>query len=328
MIGFDIGGTKCSVSIGVERNGQLEILCKQVIPTDRTVSPLVMVDRMCALAENMSGQLLQTGKENAENIWDAIGISCGGPLDSKRGVILSPPNLPGWDEVPIVVYLQQKYHTKVSLQNDANACAVAEWRYGAGKSCRNMIFLTFGTGMGAGLILDGKLYAGTNDMAGEIGHVRMAAAGPIGYGKAGSFEGFCSGSGIAAMGKEAAKKALSEGNTVSYCNSVEELPQITAKKIAECAFAGAEDAKAIYRYCGEKLGAGLAILVDVLNPEKIVIGSIFERCEALLREPMEQKLKEECISYAGQVCQVVPAALTENIGDYAALSVAAMGRNQ
>ena len=147
MIGFDIGGTKCSVSIGVERNGQLEILCKQVIPTDRTVSPLVMVDRMCVLAENMSGQLQQTGKEHAENIWDAIGISCGGPLDSKRGVILSPPNLPGWDEVPIVAYLQQKYHTKVSLQNDANACAVAEWRYGAGKSCRNMIFLTFGTGM-------------------------------------------------------------------------------------------------------------------------------------------------------------------------------------
>lgn len=319
MIGFDIGGTKCAVCLGTEQGNQLHILCKEVIPTDTSVAPLEMIDRMCRLAEEMVKNFPE------KSLWDVIGISCGGPLDSGKGMILSPPNLSGWDEVPIVAYLQQKYGIPVYLQNDANACAVAEWRYGAGRGCKNMIFLTFGTGMGAGLILDGRLYTGTNDMAGEIGHVRMEKEGPIGFGKAGSFEGFCSGGGIAAMGRMAAEKALQEGRSVSYCRTAEELPLITAKKIAEAALIGEEDAKEIYVRCGEKLGAGLAILVDILNPQRIVIGSIFTRCEALLREPMEKKLAEECISYAGQVCRVVPAVLEERIGDYAALSVAVMG---
>ena len=97
-----------------------------------------------------------------------MGISCGGPLDASSGVILSPPNLPGWDNVKIVQMIEEKFGVPCGLQNDANACALAEWRFGAGKGTKNMIFLTFGTGMGAGLILDGKLYAGTNGMAGEI----------------------------------------------------------------------------------------------------------------------------------------------------------------
>lgn len=320
MIGFDIGGTKCSVSIGKEKDGKLEISQKKVIDTDTAVSPYEMIDRMCNLAEEMLGAGVDAIQKE-----QVIGISCGGPLDSQKGLIMSPPNLPGWDDVSIISYLQKKYGVKAYLQNDANACAVAEWRYGAGMGCSNMIFLTFGTGMGAGLILNGRLYTGTNDMAGEIGHVRMEADGPVGYGKAGSFEGFCSGGGIAQLGKKAAEKALQEGRKLSFCQSPEELPHITAKKIAECAFAGALDAIEIYRFCGEKLGAGLAILVDILNPERIVIGSIFGRCEALLREPVEQKLRQECLSYSGKVCQIVPAALMENIGDYAALSVAAMG---
>ena len=150
MIGFDIGGTKCAVCIGHEENGDLQILNKKSIPTDPSISAYEMIERMCALAEEMTDQI------------DCIGISCGGPLDSKRGIIQSPPNLPGWDDIKIVEYLENKYGCKAYLQNDANACAVAEWKYGAGKGCENMIFLTFGTGLGAGLILDGKLYAGTS----------------------------------------------------------------------------------------------------------------------------------------------------------------------
>lgn len=313
MVGFDIGGTKCSVSVGNVVNGDLIISNKRVIPTDTSISPYEMIDRMCQLAEEMT------------DVIDVIGISCGGPLDSKRGIIMSPPNLPGWDDVEIVSYLQKRYPAKVYLQNDANACAVAEWLYGAGKGCSNMVFLTFGTGMGAGLILNGQLYAGTNDMAGEVGHVRMANFGPVGYGKTGSFEGFCSGGGIASLGRMLAMEKLQMGQQVSYCQSESELGDITAKKIAECAKAGKDDAKEVYRICGEKLGAGLAILIDVLNPERIVIGSVFQRSEELLREHMEKILVKECLSYARQVCKVVPAALTDNIGDYAALSVAALG---
>lgn len=314
MIGFDIGGTKCAVTVGREQAGKLQILDKRQIPTDHGISAYEMLDRMCALAEGMTDD------------FSSIGISCGGPLDSKAGVILSPPNLPGWDNVQIVSYLQKKYGGKVSIQNDANACALAEWKYGAGVGTQNMVFLTFGSGLGAGLILNGQLYAGTNDMAGEVGHIRLAEYGPVGYGKAGSFEGFCSGNGIGALGRILATEKLQMGRSVSYCKDSAELADITAKKIAECAKAGNEDAKEVYRRCGEKLGMGLAMIIDMLNPEVIVIGSVFQRSESLLRQAMEAKLKEESLSYARKVCRIVPAALTENIGDYAALSVAAMNQ--
>lgn len=314
MIGFDIGGTKCAVVVGEEINGELIIKDKRKIDTDHSVSAYEIIDRLCDLAEEMTDDFSQ------------IGISCGGPLDSKNGVILSPPNLPGWDEIEIVAHLKKRYGGKVVLQNDANACAVAEWMYGAGKGSNNMIFLTFGTGLGAGLILDGKLYTGTNDMAGECGHIRLENFGPVGYGKTGSFEGFCSGGGIAALGKIMATQKLQMGKSVSYCKNADELEKITAKSIAEAAYAGNDDAEEVYRICGEKLGAGLSILIDILNPEVIVIGSVFQRSENLLRCEMEKKIREETLFYSRKVCRIVSAALTENIGDYAALSVAAMAK--
>ncbi|MGN0478333.1 MAG: ROK family protein [Hominenteromicrobium sp.] len=312
MIGFDIGGTKCAVCVGEERGGTLALQDKRVIPTDLSVSPHEMLDRMCALADEMTDH---AGR---------IGISCGGPLNSAQGVILSPPNLPGWDHVQITSYLENRYGVKAYLQNDANACAVAEWKYGAGRGCRNMIFLTFGTGMGAGLILNGRLYAGSSDMAGEIGHVRMAEYGPVGYGKAGSFEGFCSGSGIAQLGQMAARESIQRGEAVSFCSGPDALERITAKTIAECAERGCEDARAVYRRCGEMLGRGLAVLIDVLNPERIVLGSIYRRSGHLLREAMQQVIDRECLPAARGVCSIVPAQLGEKLGDYAALAVAAM----
>lgn len=313
MIGFDIGGTKCAVCIGQETDGNLQILDKRMIPTDHNVSPYEMIERMCALAEEMTDDI------------DCIGISCGGPLNSKKGIIQSPPNLPGWDDVKIVEYLENKYGCKAYLQNDANACAVAEWKYGAGKGCENMIFLTFGTGLGAGLILDGKLYAGTSDMAGECGHMRISEYGPVGFGKTGSFEGFCSGGGIAQLGQIMARESLQMGKPVSYCAEMNQLDTITAKSIAECANNGCEDAKRVFEVCGEKLGYGLSILIDILNPEKIVLGSIFQRSEHLLRESMDRVINRECLEASSSVCQIVPALLEENIGDYAALAVASMG---
>ena len=317
MIGFDIGGTKCAVCIGEEKNGILTVKDKRIIPTDRTLSPYAIIDRLCALAEEMTSD------------FSRIGISCGGPLDSLRGVILSPPNLPGWDEVSIVSYLKDRYGGRVALQNDADACALAEWKFGAGRGTKNMIFLTFGTGMGAGLILGGRLYTGASDMAGEVGHIRIASDGPVGYGKSGSFEGYCSGGGIAALGRAYAEAAFSEGKAISFCKDKGELSSITAKSIAEAANAGYADAREIYRLCGEKLGVGLSILIDILNPERIVIGSIFQRSEVLLRDEMEKVLEKECLSYSRKACRIVGAELGDRLGDYAALSVAAtIGDNE
>ena len=308
LLGFDIGGTKCGVVTG-DRNG---IFRAEKIPTGHQRKPEEILSELSAIAE----KLLEGEKP------EAVGVSCGGPLDSGRGVILSPPNLPGWDEVPVTGFLARRFGAPAKLQNDANASALAEWRYGAGKGTRNMIFLTFGTGLGAGLILDGRLYAGTNDMAGEAGHISLSDFGPAGYGKTGSFEGFCSGGGLAQLGITAAEEALGRGIRPAYYPDDGDLRRITAKSVAEAAYAGDETAKGVYETCGRMLGRGLAVLVDLLNPERIVLGSIFARSGDLLREPMEEEMKKRALPRSLAVCRVVPAALGDAIGDYAALAAA------
>lgn len=282
-IGIDIGGTKCAVTKG-DANGN--ILKKIKFPTTDKENTLKAIFD----AVEQMGQA------------DAIGVSCGGPLDSKKGIIMSPPNLPGWDDVPIVKMLTEKFNIPAFLQNDANACALAEWQFGAGEGCENMVFFTFGTGLGAGIILNGKLYEGTNGMAGEAGHIRLADNGPVGYGKEGSFEGFCSGGGI---------KQLANGKD--------------AKTLAEAARKGDKEAIEIFETCGEYLGKGLSIIIDIINPERIVLGSIFERCSDLLVPSMEKELQKEALSLSREVCTILPAALGDEVGDYAALAVAVEG---
>jgi glucokinase len=261
-------------------------------------------------------------EEHAIESIASIGISCGGPLDSKSGIILSPPNLPGWDEIAVVALFRERFGVPVGLQNDANACALAEWKWGAGRGCRNMIFLTFGTGMGAGLILDGRLYAGTNDMAGEIGHIRMEKTGPVGYGKAGSFEGFCSGGGIAKLAQTMAWNNLQSGNPPSFCQTEKDLPAITTKMVGEAAIHGDNLALEIFEIVGKQLGRGIAVLVDILNPERIVIGSIYGRQKSILEPIVLEELRREALPYALAVCQIMPAQFKEQVGDFASLSVA------
>lgn len=300
FIGIDIGGTKCAVSVpeGAERV--------------REVARWATTDVGGTLARIYAevAALQPTGET-------VFGVSCGGPLDSTRGVILSPPNLPGWDNIAICAELTARFGGRAFLMNDANACAVAEWQFGAGRGCRNMVFLTMGTGMGSGLILDGRLYEGTNGNAGEVGHLRLAAEGPMGYNKAGSFEGFCSGGGLAQLARQRAGEWT--GPSVLKTLAPAEL---TARAVGEAAAAGDALALALWREVGEKLGEGLAIIVDVLNPERIVIGSIFARCERFIAPAMQAVLAREGLAESVRVCAVVPAVLGDEIGSYAAVAVA------
>ncbi len=283
-LGIDIGGTKCAVVRGcgtaIEDKRRFET-------TDRDTT----LQRLLAAA----GELMTPEVT-------AIGVSCGGPLDSRQGIIQSPPNLPGWDDVPITAMLQDAFGVPAFLCNDADACALAEWRYGAGVGTRNMLFLTFGTGMGAGLILNGRLYTGACGTAGEIGHVTLYPDGDhVGYNKRGTVEGYCSGGGIAQYGKG------------------------TARQLGERAQGGDPEAVALYRQVGADLGRTLAILVDILNPEAVVIGSIYARSEALLAPSMWESLRREALPASAAACRVLPAALGESIGDVAALCVAEIG---
>lgn len=322
FLGIDIGGTKCAVVIGKPDSKEtMQVLDKISTPTDKPVYE--MIATLFGLAE----QLLQRNNLQKKDL-RGVGISCGGPLSSKRGRILSPPNLPGWDDIPIVEMAEHFFSQRVMLQNDANACAVAEWKYGAGQGVDNIIFLTFGTGMGAGLVLNGRLYPGVTDLAGEVGHIRLSEAGPVGFGKAGSFEGYCSGGGIAQLGQIKARERIQMGLSTAYCATLEGLSSVTAKSIAEAALQGDETAIAVYDLSSEYLGRALAILIDVLNPELIILGSIYGRARQLIEKKMLSAIRREAFKDSVDACRIVAAGLGESIGDVAALSLAAMAAEE
>lgn len=313
-LGIDIGGTKCAVVLG---GGKLPETTDGFIIDKLSFPTLVQRGWQAVTAEllNTAEELLQKNNISFSQLI-GIGISCGGPLDSKKGLIQCPPNLPDWDNVPIVSMFEEKFGVRTFLQNDANACAVAEWRFGAAKGLENAVFLTFGTGMGAGLILNDQLYSGTNDMAGEVGHIRLAEDGPVGYGKRGSFEGFCSGGGIARLGQEMAK-------TTALSSPLLENPEeMTAKSIADAAKNGDLFAQQVYNTCAEKLGLGLSVLIDILNPQAIVIGSIYERAQSLFDPIIEKVIAKESLALSAANCRILPAKLGNSIGDFAALGLA------
>ena len=298
FVGVDIGGTKCAVLLG---DGEGNVLKKEKFPTTTVEETLGAIMEAISHMEGYS----------------AVGISCGGPLDASRGVILSPPNLPGWDEIHITEMIEERFGVPAYLCNDADACALAEWQFGAGRGTRHMIFLTFGTGLGAGLILNGKLYSGASGMAGEVGHIRLAPDGPVGYGKEGSFEGFCSGGGIARLAGRLFSEAEARGEKLPFPKE-----EITAKRVAEAAAEGDPLALSVYNASAEKLGEGLSFLIDIFNPERIVIGSVFQRSEELFRPAMERVIEREALAQSRSACRIVPAMLGDSIGDIAALSVA------
>lgn len=318
VIGIDVGGTKCAVTAGLTEGDRLTILDKKGFKTNTAET----ADQMMARFFNLTEELI------ARHGADVIGISCGGPLDSKTGTILCPPNLPNLHHFCITQAFEKRFGLPCYLQNDANACALAEWLYGAGERCDNMVFLTFGTGLGAGLILNRKLYEGTNGNAGEVGHIRLSENGPVGFGKAGSFEGFCSGGGIAQLGYTMGLAAYQRGERPLYFDPKTAPDSITAKSIAVAAEQhGDPTAIAVYRRCGEYLGKGLSIIVDLLNPQKIVIGSIFQRSRNGIWPACAEIMQQEALDIALNCCEVLPARLIENIGDYAALTVGVYGHS-
>jgi glucokinase len=313
ILGVDIGGTKCAVNYGYTDGGDLLPVDKiKFATTDLDSTIRGIEDALTAIMERHSLTAADTA---------AVGISCGGPLDSARGVVMSPPNLPGWDNIPIVEIIEQRLGIPTAIQNDANACALAEWKFGAGRGASNMVFMTFGTGLGAGLILNGQLYTGTNDNAGEVGHLRLSEFGPVGYGKAGSFEGFCSGGGIVQLARTLLAERFQMGLPVAWCKPGES-DGLTAERVAREAFAGDELALEIFDTSARQLGRGLAVVIDILNPEVVVIGGIYTRCRELMEGRMMEMIRREALPLSAGVCRVEPAQLSEQIGDYAALSVA------
>ena len=312
VAGLDIGGTKCAAILADVDKGNIAFLEREQIETKGTWETV-----LTQLCEKIKTYVARHGA-----VVSAAGISCGGPLSSSRGVIVGPPNLPGWNNVPVCAFIAEKLALPleaVRLKNDADACAVAEWKFGAGRGTKNMIFLTFGTGLGAGLILNGALYSGTDDMAGEAGHIRLEKFGPVGYGKAGSFEGFCSGGGIVQLADLHFTEKTQRGEACPYYKGA---GSVSAKILSEQAAKGDLDALEIFASVGTYFGRGLSVLVDLLNPEVIVAGSIFTRCRQYIEPNMRKEMEKECLPASFARVRILPSMLGEKIGDYGAVVAA------
>jgi len=290
VLGTDVGGTKVSVCLG-ERlpDGSTNIVARSRFPTAAFPGPAATLAEIARRARELTAEAGVAATQIMR-----LGISCAGPLDSSRGLVLSPPNMPGWDAVPVCEILQRELGAPARLENDANAAALAEWQFGAGRGTRHMVFLTCSTGMGGGLILDGRLYRGRRDLAGEVGHLRLTESGPKLYDKAGSFEAWSSGAGL----------ALQTGRSV--------------EDLAQAARAGDPVAWEAIRHAGEMLGRGIAILCDVLNPELVVCGTLAVHLGDLYLEPARRVVAAETLD----PCSIVPAELTEDLPERAALAVA------
>lgn len=304
-VGVDIGGTKIGVST-------FDVASSSVIDVERfssgaTCDPGEAIARVVDISRRW---IANRGHSPA-----AIGVSVGGMYDVPSGCMRHAPHLPLWDGFPIVSTIRQALHVPVFAENDANACALAEWQYGAGRGCNHLLFLTFGTGLGGGLIMNGQLYRGACGLAGEVGQIRVADEGPGLRGKPGCLEGFGSGAGIALVAA-AARRETSNSSLPA---------EPTAKDVAEAASQGDELALSVVQECGNRVGRGLAMLIDVLNPERIILGSIFARCEALLRPAIEASIADEAMDQTRGACTIVAAQLGEAIGDFGAATVAGLG---
>ncbi len=316
LLGFDIGGTKCATILGRVSGDGVEILDRVSFATEHGTGP----NGVLAMLETDARKTLAGAGLETIDV-ERVGISCGGPLDVKQGVVLGPPNLPGWDRVEVTAYFERVLGIEAELANDANAGALAEWWWGAGQGTRSMVFLTFGTGLGAGLILDGRLHSGVRGLAGEVGHIRIAEEGPRAYGKVGSLEGYASGTGIRELASAKIREVWSRGERVAICATEADLVALDVAALAAAARAGDPLARFVFESSGYQLGRGIAILADVLDPEIVVVGGIYVRCRDLLEAPMLRGFNLEALPGAKGSCNVVPAALGEAIGDFGALAI-------
>lgn len=304
ILGLDIGGTKSTVLIGTSKG---EVLQRVSFATEIAKGFDFSFGQLVAQAKRFLGDW--QAKDN--RAITAVGVSIGGPLDLQTGRLINPPHLPGWENLPLRDVLQQELKLPVYVEHDGNAGALAEWFFGAGVGLQSLVYLTAGTGFGAGLILDGRLYRGASSMAGEIGHVRVADDGPEMFGKRGVFESFCGGTGLAKFARQQ-NPAL-----------VQKLgPNFTVADLAQAARNGDSAALEVLAQSGRYLGRALALLADILNPQMIVVGSLGLRLGEMWLQPAMQEFEQEALSPAFNVCRVVTSQLGENIQDIAALCAA------
>lgn len=308
-LGLDIGGTKLATAM-VTPDGRHHGL--RVEPTRREEGPDAVLRR-----------LFDLGRRSIEDAglgepW-AVGISCGGPLDAQAGVLECPPHLPGWIDIPITAMTTAAFGVPTILENDATAAALGEFRFGAGRGARTLIYLTVSTGVGGGTVIDGRLHRGATGNGGELGHVMVRPGGrDCTCGRRGCLEAYCSGTAIAARAREAVAEAAAAGDATTLAG----VENLTAADVSRAAAAGDALAGAIWRESVELLGQGLTDLINVFEPDVAVLGGGVTRSGALLLDPLTAIVRENVMGREAQTVKVELATLGDVVGVVGAAAVA------
>lgn len=294
ILGWDVGGTKSAAVVGTSAGA---ILGRAEWPSLADGGPDVMLPDFLARAERLRAAWAGVA---------CVGVSIGGPLDTRTGTILSPPHLPGWDNVPLARILRRRLHLPATVEHDAAACLAAEWLWGAAKGCSHAAYLTCGTGCGAGILIDGRILRGPDGQSPEVGHVRLDADGPEMFGKAGCVESFCSGEGI--------------GKLAPWMFPEHFHHPVDTRRLADLAAVGDAQATAVLAEAARRTGQLCALLTDVFCPQVIVLGSLARYLGDEWVRAVRQGFHHEVLPDRAGATVIVPAALAETLQDLSAIA--------
>jgi len=303
-IGIDVGGTNVKIAL-VDDKGK--IIYSNSVPTYAQMGYEYTVNNIKQAIKDL---MRETNTKTTDI--QGIGFDFPGQVDYKTGVVKLAPNIPGWVNVPIAKMIEDEFHIPTKIDNDVRCAALGELKFGAGKGCENFVCITVGTGIGSGLVINGQLVRGAANAAGEIGHIKLQMhGGPIcGCGDTGCLEAFASGPSIVAMAQE----YLKGGKSTKFREMAGVDGEITPYIVAKAAEAGDPVAKRIFEITGTYIGMGLVSVINLLNPEKVIIGGGVAEAGDLLLDPIRKTIKERAMVIAGNSVEVVPAQLGNSAG--------------
>jgi glucokinase len=313
LVGIDVGGTKVAFAVG-DASGRLRATERR--PTALSGSGRQDVEAMIGDVRRL---LERAGLDPGQV--DAIGVAVPSPLDPERGVVLNPPNLPGWHDVPVRELLEDAFATRVFVENDANAAALAEWHFGAARGFQHAVYLTMSTGVGGGLILGGRLHSGVYASAGEVGHMPIVWDGePCSCGRRGCLEAYVGG---AAWTRRLREVTPRDSRVFSLAGSHDE---ISPEEVVAAAREGDTFALSEMARWNDYVARGIVQLVFVLAPEVVVLGTIAVAAgEDLAFAPIRARVAARIWPFLAERLRILPAALGETLPYHAAIGVALEG---
>lgn len=304
-IGIDVGGTNVKIAL-VDKSGK--IIYSNSVPTYAKMGYEYTVNNIKQAIKDLMKETNTTAKDI-----DGIGFDFPGQVDYKTGVVKLAPNIPGWVNVPIAQMIEEEFHIPTRIDNDVRCAALGEMKFGAGQGCENFVCITVGTGIGSGLVVNGQLVRGASNAAGEIGHIKLQMKDGLicGCGDTGCLEAYASGPSIVAM----AQDYIKGGKSTKFREmAAAEGGEITPYMVAKAAEAGDPVAKKIFAIVGEYIGIGLTSVINLLNPEKVIIGGGVAEAGDLLLDPIRKTIKERAMVVAGSAVEIVPAQLGNSAG--------------